>query len=349
MPFFTSAGSNETKPADVTAVIYYRLIALWVLCEAMLGSIIFTFRLPVSGLIIGSCAVICISLIAWFSPAKGSILKATIIVAIFKMMLTPQAPPPAYIAVFFQGLLGETLFWKRKYFSVACIVLAVLAMLESAFQRVIVVTVIYGDDVWMAINQFLNRLAGSKQVTDYSYFIIFCYVLVHLVAGIVVGLWAGFLPYKLENMNNLLRQYLFDPSEVKTEVPVIKKRKKTRWLLLVTWLFLLLLYTQSFFNIGPPLLPKDKVLYILLRSFIIVLTWHFLISPVLKHLLHKWLQKRKQQSAAQVQQVLNLLPATKNMIARCWQLSAGRRGLKRIFFCCQIILANTFHTPGLPS
>ncbi len=50
-------------------------------------------------------------LIAYYVPLKGAILKATIIVAIFKMMLSPHTPPSAYIAVFFQGLLGQVLFF----------------------------------------------------------------------------------------------------------------------------------------------------------------------------------------------------------------------------------------------
>ena len=77
------------------SVIYYRLITLWVLCEAMLGGVIHAAKIPVSGLIVGSCAVICICLIAFYHPTKGAIIKATIIVAIFKMMLSPQAPPLA--------------------------------------------------------------------------------------------------------------------------------------------------------------------------------------------------------------------------------------------------------------
>src|SRR5687768_15660381 len=102
------------------SLVYYRLIALWVLCEALLGGIIHGLRLPVSGIIVGSAAVICITLIAWKVPHKGAILKATVIVAIFKMMLSPQAPPPAYIAVFFQGMTGELFFWNRKNFKAAC-------------------------------------------------------------------------------------------------------------------------------------------------------------------------------------------------------------------------------------
>src|SRR5690349_19440211 len=105
------------KPIKESSVIYYRLIALWAVCEAMLGGIIHGLKIPVSGLVIGSCAVTCISLIGWYYPVKGAILKATLFVAICKMILSPQASFPAYIAVFFQGILGELLFHKRKHYA----------------------------------------------------------------------------------------------------------------------------------------------------------------------------------------------------------------------------------------
>src|SRR5436190_3357420 len=104
------------QPSILDRQTYYRLIALWVVCEAMLGGIIHGLKLPVSGLIVGSAAVICISMISYYNPKRGSILKATIIVAIFKMMLSPQSPFPAYIAVFFQGLIAELIFMNRKSF-----------------------------------------------------------------------------------------------------------------------------------------------------------------------------------------------------------------------------------------
>ena len=145
------------------SLVYYRLIALWVLCEAMLGGIIHGFRIPVSGLVVGSCAIICICLIAWYAPQKGSIIKATLIVAIFKMMLSPQAPAFAYIAVFFQGLLGELLFWNRRFYAISCILLAVLSLLESGLQRILVLTIIYGNDIWKVINNFFNNLIPQKK------------------------------------------------------------------------------------------------------------------------------------------------------------------------------------------
>jgi hypothetical protein len=55
---------NQQETTGIDKLIYYRLIALWVLCEAMLGGIIHGFKIPVSGLIVGSFAVVCNCLIA---------------------------------------------------------------------------------------------------------------------------------------------------------------------------------------------------------------------------------------------------------------------------------------------
>lgn len=101
--------------------LYYRVIALWVICEGVAGDIIHGLNIPFSGMIISGCAVVCICLIGHYSgqmnstrqsnnqteivrtTAKGAILKATIIVCIFKMILSPHTPHTAYFAVFFKG------------------------------------------------------------------------------------------------------------------------------------------------------------------------------------------------------------------------------------------------------
>lgn len=312
----------------------------------MLGSIIFTLQIPISGLVIGSCAIVLISLIAVYGHGRGSIIKATMIVAIFKMMLTPQAPPTAYLAVFFQGLMGELLFWRKNYYRVACILLAVIALIESAAQKILTATIIYGKDFWTALNQFVHKLTGQTEVTNFSYFIIFWYVMIHVIVGLLIGLWAGSLPGKIKNMNSAFKKYLFDFSEANTIQPNIRKKKKLfRFSLLIVWIVLLALYIQSFFHIGAPLLPQNQVLKILIRSFVIVLTWYFLISPALKQLLSKWLQKKKQQSAAQFQQVLNILPATQRMVVQSWSVSAEKSGIRRVQLFSKIVLANTFNVP----
>ncbi|MBM3416076.1 MAG: hypothetical protein FJY20_06440 [Bacteroidetes bacterium] len=340
--------TQKTKPGEKPSqagVIYFRLIALWVLCEAMLGGIIHGFKIPVSGLVVGSSAVICICLIGWYVPARGAIIKATLIVAVFKMMLSPQTPPTAYIAVFFQGILGEFLLRNKKYYRAACVTLAVLALLESALQRVLVLTLIYGKDFWEVVNSSIYRLGGSAD-TDYSYFIILWYVLIHLIVGAVVGLWAGFLPQRIQLLNGLQKKYHIKPAADTSPLTAKTKRKRPlfRLFFFIIWIVLLALWLQSVLHIGNPFMPSHISLRILVRSAIIILTWYFLVGPLLKRALQKWLQQKKQQSAWQVQQVVDQLPFTRHLVTQSWQMSSGKKGINRIMLSCRIILANTFHS-----
>jgi nucleoside-triphosphatase THEP1 len=332
---------NQQETAGIDKLIYYRLIALWVLCEAMLGGIIHGFKIPVSGLIVGSCAVICICLIAYYVPVKGAIIKATIIVAIFKMMLSPQAPPPAYIAVFFQGLMGELLFWEKRFFRLSCLLLGVIALLESGLQRIIVLTIIYGNDLWKAINDFINGITKQKITTNYSLIIGGGYVLLHFVSGLLAGWWASVLPARITKWGKEEGNKIVIRNDFATTVPARSKRKwQLKKGLFIVWVLLILLYVQSYSRIGTPLLPSHISLKILLRSLIIILSWYFILGPVLKQLLHYWLQKKKTQSQQDIQQVLQLLPVTQQLVAQSWRMTIGKRGWKRMAACGKLILVN---------
>lgn len=339
----TVAPKTQESP---NSTIYYRLIALWVLGEAMVGGVIHGFKIPVSGLVVGSWAVICICLMGWYVARKGAILKATIIVAIFKMMLSPQAPPTAYIAVFFQGLLGELLFRNKKSYALSCLLLAVLALLESGLQRILVLTLVYGDDLWKAINSFLSKLTGQKTITNYSLLIGGGYVLLHLIAGFVIGWWASVLPKRIKNWSekpeNIIQ--LEEPGSIALPAPS-KRKKRIKKGLLIIWILLILLYLQSYLKIGTPLLPSHISLKIFIRSIIIVLAWYFIVGPLLKQLLHYWLQKRKAKSQKDVQVVMELLPATQDLIIQSWRRSTGKRRWKRIIACSKMVLVNALSQP----
>ena len=325
------------------SALYYRLIALWVLCEAMLGGIIHGFRIPVSGLVVGSAAVICICLIAYYVPSKGAIIKATIIVAVFKMMLSPHSPPPAYIAVFFQGLMGELIFLKRRFYKVSCWILAILALLESGLQRIIVLTIVYGNDFWKAVNDFINGLTKQKVQTNYSLYFAGAYVLLHILVGMLVGWCAAVLPGKIAQWRLVYKEEIIPTNSVKEiKLPVNRKRKGfLKKGLLFIWIILILLYLQSNFKIGEPLLPSHLSLRIFVRSVIIVLTWYFLAKPLVGALLKKWLEKKHSESRQDIEQIMQLLPSTQQIIAASWQISNKYKGLRRIVHCIKLILVNS--------
>lgn len=331
------------------SLIYYRLIALWVLAEAMLGGIIHGLKIPVSGLVVGSCAVICICLIGWYNPKKGAILKATIIVAIFKMMLSPQAPPGAYIAVFFQGLMGEALFWHKRLFKLSCLLLAVLSLLESGLQRIVMITITYGRQFWDVVNEFINRVTKQDTPTNYSLLIGGGYVLIHVLVGLVVGFVAAMLPGRIERWSKDDRNRLIAGNAAVANFPVRPRRKRRlRIGLFIIWILLIIIYAQSHFEVGTPLLPSHIALEILIRSLLIILTWFFVLAPLVKRGLHAWLQKRKARSQHDVQRVLQLLPSTMQLVAQSWKeardMSRKSLGWSRMVNTGKKIFVNAVHS-----
>ena len=335
-----SASVVRIQPLSETNGTYYRLITLWVMCEALLGGIIHGLRLPVSGLVVGSCAIICICLIAWYVPAKGSIIKATLIVAIFKMLLSPQAPPPAYIAVFLQGLLGELLFWNRKGYAAACVAMGMLALVESGLQRILVLTIIYGNNLWAVVNDAISALLHKNKGTNFSFIIGSAYVTAHLVMGALVGSWAARLPKRISRWR-ASKQYAIMVNEAEEEWPIRnRKQQRIRTGAIILWVALIGLYVQSHYHIGKPLLPSHISLEILIRSLIILLAWAFVVGPLLTRVLHFWLKNEQSRSQQDVQEVLRLLPASRQLAAKCWKRTAKYGGWTRINEFGKMVLVN---------
>jgi hypothetical protein len=324
-----------------TNTIYYRLIALWVLCEALLGGIIHGLKLPISGLLVGSAAVICIALIGYYVPTKAAIIKATIVVAVFKMMLSPHSPPPAYIAVFFQGVLGQLLFSNKKMYRLSCFVLAILALVESALQRILVLTIVAGTNFWQAIDEYVSKLAGEKTITSYSFYIAAGYVMLHIIAGVLIGWLASVLPPKINNWKN-------NVAILNTNTPTIttitsNKRKKIKLGLLLLWFMLIAVYIQSAFAIGKPILPPNIVVQIFVRSILIVLGWYLLVAPVLTKLLQNWLQKKQAEQQTTIQQVNKILPFVKYLVQQSWAIAATAKGYKRFVLFCKTLTVNIIY------
>jgi len=335
--------STTKRPGDKQ--LYLRLVAVWVVCEGFLGGILHGVKLPVSGLIVGSCAVVCICFLAFYFPKKGSILKATIVVLIFKMMLSPHTPPAAYFAVFFQGFSGELLFANKRFFKASCVVLGVIALVESALQGILMLVILYGNGLWSAVNVFVNKITHQQNSTDYSLIFATAYVLLHAAAGLFAGLYAVRL--LKETGKNRLRVEPLPSSDYSALAPAAKKKSNARrFLLLVVWIALLLVYLQSVLGFGEPLLPKQAVVQLLLRSLFIFLSWYFVVSPLLLKVLKNWLSNKQARWKDDVEQILRLLPTTKLVFVKSWELSSGRSGLARISEWFRLVMTHTLHDVG---
>jgi len=328
---------------------YYHLIALWAVCEGMLGGIIHGLNLPISGLIVGGAAVIIISLIGFYFPKRGAILQATLFVCIFKMMLSPHSPIPAYIAVGFQGLTGEFFFivlpsvlktGVRNIFRVCCTVFAAMALTESGVQRIFTLTIIYGKQFWEAVDTFISGITGTEELTRYSYYVAGAYVLLHLLAGIVIGKIAGNIPYNIKKWRHELNISVRDFEQFTYVVPR-KPKRRLRNGLLVVWVLLLIIFLQSVLTSGEPLVQEGTILNIIVRSVLIILTWHFIVSPVVTYFLKRWLRKQSERKTTAVHEIRTLIPATQNLFGVCWQASQGKRGMKRLMLFMKLVLVSS--------
>ena len=175
-----------------------RVTALWALSEAALGGVLHALSFPMAGLIINSSAVIFIALIAYYAEHKGDILRATLIVMIIKGMVSPHTPVNAFIAVAFQGVMGELLFRTKKYFTLSALLLAILTLLQSGTQKIVVLTIVFGNNLWESINIFTNFIIQKFHISDpssgihnISFWIITGYLLLHGIVGVLIGILAS--------------------------------------------------------------------------------------------------------------------------------------------------------------
>jgi len=179
-----------------------KITALWGFSEAAFGGILHALTIPLRGLFISSAAVLFISLIALFSKNSKEILKATLIVVLIKAVVSPHSPLTAYFAVSLQGVLGFLLFSTKKFYRLSALLLGLFVLFFSGIQKIVVLTILFGNTLWESLDIFIKQVSIEFLSIDhpdinYGYLLIAAYVLLHLIAGLFIGLYAGRLPQKI--------------------------------------------------------------------------------------------------------------------------------------------------------
>ena len=122
-----------------------RLTALWAVAESGLGGVLHAFRLPLTGLVVGGIAIVLLTLLAHFAERPRALLRATAVVLIVKALVSPHSPIGAYLAVGFQGGLAFLIYSLGKPGYWTSVPLAVVAMLESAIQKLLMLVLFFGQ------------------------------------------------------------------------------------------------------------------------------------------------------------------------------------------------------------
>jgi hypothetical protein len=317
-----------------------RITALWALSEAALGGVLHALRIPFTGLFIGGSAVIFITLIPFFNYKRGIILRATLLVMTVKAIVSPHSPINAYLAVAFQGIIGETLFLLIPSKKIAAFLLGFLSLLESSVQKLLVITIIFGQNVWEAIDLFseyiLNQFLigqNSAESISVSMIIISIYMCIHLSAGILIGIWAPILASNV-------RMKIQDESAqklpaIKSLSEIIEKSNKNRkiWkkfsiisiILLATTIFIL-----SYFF---PVFEKSKgyeAILMIFRSIMIIGIWYYIIGPFLLKYLRHFLDKKSNKYQSEINDIINIFPILKQVISQTWANTKDVRKLQRV-------------------
>lgn len=317
-----------------------RITALWALSEAALGGVLHALKIPFTGLFIGGSAVIFITLIPFFSNKRGIILKATLLVMVVKAMVSPHSPVNAYLAVAFQGLIGETLFLLIRSKKIAAFLLGFLSLLESSIQKILVITIVFGQNIWEAIDLFGKYVVSQFLITSdsidifsISLMLITLYICIHLSFGIIIGLWA---PYLAEDIKiriqdkPLLNLSIF----TSTKKPEKKPNKNQKIWKNISIIFIISLATIIFIlSYFSPVFEKSKgyaALVMILRSIMIMVIWYYLLGPFLLKHLRRFLNKKSTVYQSEVNDILNFIPTMKQIITHTWAETKDIKLFRRI-------------------
>ncbi|MGG9961227.1 hypothetical protein [Ferruginibacter sp. SUN106] len=303
-----------------------RITALWAFSEAFMGGILHGLQIPFAGLVLSFVASVCITLIALGNNKKGEILKATLLVIAVKFILSPHTPPMAYVAVLIQGAVGELLFLNRSALKPAAFILTLFSLLYSAFQHLLILTIVFGKGFWQAIDIFLNKITQSfiKDAVHYSLYIILFYVGCYLVAGIVGGILNIKIIKSVQagNRANALLQQLNNLPPVDEAVFTNERSaKRKKWFAFIFGSLMLLMLVFSYLPFFSNSFSKSKIAELIIRAVIIVLVWNYFITPLLRLQIQKWVARYKEKNGNALQQVIALLPGIKIILQQSWQLS----------------------------
>jgi hypothetical protein len=312
-----------------------RITALWAFSEAFLGGILHGFKIPFAGLGLSLIASLCLTLIALHTGKKGAVIKATLVVMVVKCMLSPHTPPMAYAAVFIEGLAGELFFLQRRYVRSASFLLTLFCLMYSAIQHLLILTVIFGNGLWAAMDIFLNGITKTfiKQPQHYSLILVIFYLGCYFVAGVLGGL----LNQKIvKQVQSGLQPALITTANKKLDEGVVVAEQKNKGAnnknLLLKYAVAFILLTLLIISYTPlftTTLLKNKVTEVIIRGVLILFAWNFLLSPLLVKFIKRWVQRYQHRPNTSLPDVLLLLPHMRQVVQVSWQLSQQHNKLKQ--------------------
>jgi len=252
------------------------LALVWGFAESGLGGIFHAFKLPFTAFVLVAISLAAMARIAINSQRPFvSIMKALFWVLTIKFAGSPHSPFTAYVAVTFQGLVGALIFsWRVN--TLSCMLAGLLMMAESAIQKPLMATLLFGDSIWIAIDNWYEKIAaffGLKAMKQFSYKLIISYVMLYSIWGLCWGwMMAKFLGTIQERKNAITR--LLSIISVR-HFNVIEEKRRNRFRMMV-WLIIGVAGLLSFWQSDWKNLFRVIFLLFVLYAVVLPLLYFFL-------------------------------------------------------------------------
>jgi len=294
---------------------FYRLIALWVLAETFLGGILHAFRVPLMGVFIACFSALFISLIYSATGSSRKVIHATLIVLVFKMLLSPHAPMIAFMSVALQGVCGALILNVIPSVKIGRLLVAVFAYIQSATMKLLSLTIIFGLGFWDALDEFMVSIVQYFPVLSTilsAKNLVISYLGIYLISGIIVGIMIGRVSLQSRRGDLVLEGYNATPE---------RSRSKNTGM---EWPLILGLLTIYFIPLFPETFRDMS-----LRAAVILTAWQLFLGPLVKKLLFKFLGSKKSGMIREINLIEGILPELQDNLKLSWQVASTQKGISR--------------------
>lgn len=287
---------------DKSRTYNFQLTALWAFVEVTLGGMLHALRIPLTGVVVGGTAVAIVCIMGRYSKNPWrDIMNATGLVLLVKAGASPHSPPPAYIAVAFQGFLGAVTFQFFRFSRLAVVLFAFLAMLESAFQKLILMTLLYGKSLWTAIDVFVESVLESFRIsaeTSGSDWLIGIYVGIYAIWGLYLGIRMSNFDVRAKNYIQIWNQK--HRLSVDSNAAGAWRTPRNRNLFWLVYLAIILVMSLILVTLGD---DKYDLFYVVFRSMSAIFLVFWVINPLFSY----WVRKKSKSTTLkyQIQEISN--------------------------------------------
>lgn len=326
-----------------------RITALWALSESALGGFLHAVKIPFRGMIISNVAVFLIGLFGYFRKKSDSIVKESVKVTMIKALISPHTPLTAYIAVLMQGGIGGGFFIGKKFFRLRMYFFSFIISILTGMQRFLILTLIFGESLWRSINDLFNYALKALFIPqnsfeiNFSFWIISLYVGVHVLGGIITAWYTNITVITLSDQTITKLIFLLQPDQIKN-VNNGYIKKKSIPITIIIILAAIGIVIISYILSESKGFDVSSLLFMIIRSIIILLFWFYVLSPLVASLLQKYFSRKRKVYSSDLNKINEILPSLKLTVINLWKQSSNIKGLRRLDYLIKYLLLQIIFT-----